>query len=99
MNDEPKEKFCFVISKTSFDVTEPVTQSKISQKEKKIYMYILVHICGIWKNGTEGTYFQGRNGYTDAETGHGDPAGEEEGRTNWEIRADVCTPPCVKIDS
>ena len=35
----------------------------------------------------------------DVETGHGDTAGEEEGRANWEIRTDVYTPPCVTIDS
>ena len=29
---------------------EPVTQSEVSQKEKN--KYILMHICGIYKNGT-----------------------------------------------
>ena len=40
LNDEPKEKSYFVISRTTnFDITEPVAQSKVSQKEKKIYIY------------------------------------------------------------
>ena len=49
MNDEPNEMFCFVISKTThFDVTESVTQSKVSQKEKK-YIYISAYMWDLEK--------------------------------------------------
>ena len=32
---------------------EPIMQSEVCQKEKNKY-HILLHICGIWKNGTDG---------------------------------------------
>ena len=31
---------------------EPIIESEVSQKEKDKYC-ILMHICGIWKNGSE----------------------------------------------
>ena len=39
---------------------EFIIQSEINQKEKNRYQ-ILMHICGIEKNGTDVMYFQGRN--------------------------------------
>ena len=39
---------------------------------------------------------QGRNRDTDIQNGHVDTAGEGEGGTNWEIRFDINTLPCVK---
>ena len=39
---------------------------------------------------------QGRNRDVDVENGHVDTVGEEEGGTNWEIRFDMFTLPCVK---
>ena len=37
---------------------EPVTQSEVSQKEKN--KYILMHICGIQKNGTGEPIYKAR---------------------------------------
>ena len=42
------------------------------------------------------TYLQGRNRDVDIETGIMDIEGEGEGGTNWEIRIDIYTLPCVK---
>ena len=39
---------------------------------------------------------QGRNRDIDIENGHVDTGGEGEGGTNWEIRIDIYTLPCVK---
>ena len=39
---------------------------------------------------------QGRNRDTDIENGHVDTVGEEEAGTNWEMRSDIKTLPCVK---
>ena len=50
---------------------ETVIQSEVSQKEKNKYR-MLMHICGIQKNGTEGTGLQGRNSDTDVENKHMD---------------------------
>ena len=39
---------------------------------------------------------QVRNRDTDVENGHVDTGEEGEGGTNWEIRIDIYTLPCVK---
>ena len=39
---------------------------------------------------------EGKNRDVDVETGHVDKAEEGEGGTNWEIRIDIYTLPCVK---
>ena len=39
---------------------------------------------------------QGRNTNADIENGHVDTVGEGEGGTNWGIRIDIYTLPCVK---
>ena len=36
---------------------EPVIQSEVSQKEKEKYR-ILTHMCGIWRDGTDGSIFR-----------------------------------------
>ena len=41
----------YVVSFVEMDL-EPVIQSKVSQKEKKILCYIVTYICDIQKNGT-----------------------------------------------
>ena len=41
-------------------------------------------------------FLQGRNRDVDVENGPVDTWGEGEGRTNWEIRFDINTLPCVK---
>ena len=46
------------------------------------------------KNGTDGTYLQGRNKNI-VENRHAD-RGEREGGMNLEIRIDIYTLPCVK---
>ena len=42
------------------------------------------------------TFLQGRNRDIGVENGHVDTWGEGEGGTNWEIRIDIYTVPCVK---
>ena len=60
-----------------------------------------MHICGIQKNGTDERIFragietkmQRKDMWTQRGQGGG---GEGEGGTNWEIRIDIYTLPCVK---
>ena len=73
---------------------ESVIQSEVSQKEKNKYC-ILTHICGIQKNDTDNPIFRAgietQTQRTDMWT-----QWEREGVTNWEIRFDKNTLPCVK---
>ena len=74
---------------------ETVIQSEVSQKEKNKY-HILLHICGIQKNGTDElickaeieTQMQRTNVWTP----------REEGRVgmNWEMGIDIYTRLCIK---
>ena len=52
---------------------EPVTQSEVSQKEKK---YLLTHVYGICKNSTD-EHLQSRNRDTDIENRLVETAGKE----------------------
>ena len=36
---------------------DPIIQSEVSQKEKEKYC-ILTHMCGIWRDGTDGSIFR-----------------------------------------
>lgn len=72
---------------------------KVYQKEKRVEReskyQILPHICGIWKNDTdesisrEGTEIQMLRIDTWTQKG-------KEGGTNWAIRMDAYTLPCVE---
>ena len=63
---------------------ETVIQSEVNQKEKRKY-YILLHICGLQKNGTDETYLQYRNRDTDVEIKHEHQVGREKCGMNWKI--------------
>ena len=73
---------------------ESVIQSEVSQKEQN--KYILMHICGIQKNGTDEpicragieTQTQRMDMWTRGREG--------AGGMNWEIRFDINRVPCVK---
>ena len=58
---------------------EPVVQSEVSHKEKK---YILTHIYGIQKNGTDEPICRARIRDTDGENGFVDTAREGKSGTN-----------------
>ena len=73
---------------------ESVIQSEGSQKETNKYC-ILTHMWNLEK-WYRWTYLQGRNRDVDIENGDADTVGEGEGGTNWEIRIDIYTLPCVK---
>ena len=76
---------------------ETVIQSEVSQKEKNKY-HILMHICGIQKNGTDElvckaeieTQMQRTNVWTPRREGGGGDG------MNWEIGIDIYTLICIK---
>ena len=76
---------------------EPITQSEVSQKEKDKY-HILMHICGIQKNGTENSFTEQewRNRHREQTYAHRERGGEGEmyGKSNMETYIAIC-----KIDS
>ena len=74
---------------------ESVIQSEVSQKEKNKYR-ILTHICGIQKNSTDEPISRARIETQKQRTGMWTQLGEREGGTNWEIKIDIYTLPCVK---
>ena len=74
---------------------EPIVQSEVSQKEKEKY-HILMHIYRIQKNGTDGTYLQGRNRDRDIENKLVDTVGKGEDGMSLESNIDTYTLQCVK---
>ena len=54
---------------------ETVILSEIGQREKKKY-YILMHICGTWKNWYRWSYLQSRNRDTDVDNKYGYQGGK-----------------------
>ena len=77
---------------------ETVTQSEVSQKEKNKYR-ILMHICGIYKNGTDEPVCKAEI-ETDVENKRMDIKGGKQGGgggvMNWEIGIDIYTLICIK---
>ena len=79
---------------------ETVIQSEVSQKEKNKY-HIVMHMCGIQKNGTDElvckaeieTQMQRTNVWTPKEESGG---GSDGGGRNCEIRIDIYTLICIK---
>ena len=80
---------------------ETVIQSEISQKEKNKYR-VLVHICGIQKNGTNEQVCKAELETQMQRTKVWTPRGETEvgvgggGGMNWEIGIDMYTLICIK---
>ena len=76
---------------------EPIIQSEVSQKRKDKY-HILMHIYGIWENGTEEFIFRAtrRNRHRGYTYGPRERGGEDEmyGKSNMETYITIC-----KIDS
>ena len=76
---------------------EPIIQSKVSQKKKDKYC-ILMHIYGIYKNGTKNLFTgqQGRKRHREQTYGPGERGreGEMYGKSNMETYIIIC-----KIDS
>ena len=78
---------------------ETLIQSEVSQKEKNKY-HILMHICGIQKNGTDElvckaemeTRVENKLMDTKGESG----GGGRGGGMNWEIGIDIYTLICIK---
>ena len=62
---------------------------------RKKILYINTHMWNPEK-WYRGNYLQGRNRDAGVKKGHVDMVGEGEGGTNWEIRTDIHTLPCVK---
>ena len=76
---------------------ESVIQSEVNQKEKNKY-HILMHICGIQKNGTDKPVCKAEID-TDVENKHTDTKGGQKGGgggINWEFGIDLCTLICIK---
>ena len=67
--------------------TEPIIQSKTSQKDKNKY-HILMHIYGIQKDGTD-EYLQGSNGDVDIENRLMDMVGGGESGTEREQHGNI----------
>ena len=65
---------------------ETVIQSEVSQKKKNKY-HILMHICGILKNGIDNPICKAEI-ETDVENKHMDTRGKGGGM-NWEIEIDI----------
>ena len=74
---------------------ESVIQSEVSQKEKNKYR-ILMHICGIQKNGTDEPICKAEIETQTQRTHVWTPRGERGGGMNWEIGIDVYTLVCAK---
>ena len=76
---------------------ETVVQSEVGEKEKKKYR-ILMHICGIQKNGTNEPVCKAeketQNKCMDTKGGMGGGAGG--GGMNWETGIDIYTLICIK---
>ena len=70
-----------------------VIQSEVNQKEKNKYR-ILMHVCGIQKNGTDEPIC--RTGIKIQTQGMDGVLGVGEGGMNWETGIDACALPCVK---
>ena len=76
---------------------ETVIQSEVSQKEKNKY-HILMHICGIQKNGTDEPVFKAEIETQMQRTNVWTPRGESGGvwgGMNWEIGIDMYTLICI----
>ena len=69
------------------------TEWNKSEREKQI-LYINAYMWNIEK-WYRWTYLQDKNRDTEVENGHVDTGEEGEGGTNWEIRIDVYTLPCI----
>ena len=74
---------------------ESAKQSEISHKEKNKHG-TLMHIYRIQKNGTDGTYLQGRNRDRDIENKLVDTVGKGEDGMSLESNIDTYTLQCVK---
>ena len=78
---------------------ETVIPSEVSQKEKNKY-HILMHICGIQKNGTDELVCRAdieiQMQRTNVWTPRGESGGGGGGVMNWEIGIDIYTLICVK---
>ena len=70
------------------------TEWSKSEREKEM-SYINTYMWNLEK-WYRWTYSQGRNRDVDVENGHVDTGEEGESGTNWEIRIDIHTLPCVK---
>ena len=76
-------------------ITEPVIQSKVSQKEENKYLYINAYIWTVEK-WYWWTYMQGRNIGSDTENRPVATAGKGEGGMDWESSIDIHKLSCVK---
>ena len=68
---------------------ETVTQSEVSQKEKKQISYINTYMWNLKKNWYRRCYLQSRNRDTDAENKRMETKGEREGWGEWETEVDI----------
>ena len=74
------------------DGTASVIQSEVGQKGKNIYVIfyiIIMHICEIWKNGTEEPVCRAGIEIQTLRTDDGDTEVQGEGETNWGRRTDL----------
>ena len=69
---------------------DSVIQSEVSQKEKNKY-HILMHMCGIQKNGTDAPVFKAEIETQMQRTNVWTPRGERVCVMNWEIGIDIYT--------
>ena len=78
---------------------ETVTQSEVNQKEENKY-HILMHICGIQKNGTDEPVckaeIETQMQRTNVWTARKESSGRGDGGMNWEIGIDIYTLICIK---
>ena len=79
---------------------ETVIQSEVSQKEKNKY-HILMHVCGIQKNGTDELVCKAEIETQMQRTNVWTPSGESRGwggggGMNWEIGIDIYALICIK---
>ena len=72
---------------------ESIIQSEVSQKEKTNIVYEGIYVES--RKWYSWAYLQGSNRDADAEKGHVDTAGEEEGGTNGKIEIGIYMLPCV----
>ena len=75
---------------------ETVLENEVSQKKKNKY-YILTHMCGIQKNGTDGPIFKAEiETHRRREQIYGYQRGLGDAEMNWEIAIDIHTLLCIK---
>ena len=74
---------------------ETIIQDEVSQKEKTRYC-ISMHICGIYKSGTDEPICKAEIETQTQRTNTWTPRGKKRSGMNWEIGTDMYTPLCIK---